>query len=223
MQTRTLPLFPLPLVLYPGTTQALHIFEPRYRQLLADCQSGDGQFGISPVVDDANSEPLIGSVGCTAVIQSVVSLPDGRSNIVIAGTERYTVADYVDSDRLYLVAEIVAVNDEPWRDEDVVRTRASEVRTAFSRYRAAVRQLPDHPDIPPPPDDPAGLSFVIASALPVDLRLKLHLLELRSTLTRLTTLLDVLDPVTESVIQQARLQRRAKRNGRRPLTPGGTA
>ncbi|NIM49457.1 MAG: hypothetical protein GTN78_02220 [Gemmatimonadales bacterium] len=47
MAIRTLPIFPLPLVLFPGTPQLLHIFEPRYRQVLADCQDGDRRFGIS--------------------------------------------------------------------------------------------------------------------------------------------------------------------------------
>ena len=100
MQTRTLPQFPLPIVLFPGTSQALHIFEPRYRQLLADCQAGDGQFGIPPVTDGSGSTPAIGSVGCVAIIRSVVPLPDGRSNIVVTGDTRYTIADYVDADRL---------------------------------------------------------------------------------------------------------------------------
>ncbi len=223
MQTRTLPLFPLPLVLFPGNTQALHIFEPRYRQLLADCQSGDGRFGISPIVDSTSGRPSIGSVGCTAEIQTVNALQDGRSNITVTGAERYAVADYVDSDRLYLLAEIVTVDDEPWQDDDAVRAVATEVRAAYARYRTAVRQLPDQPTIPAPPDDPAGLSFGVASALPVDLQLKRDLLELRSTLARLTLLRDVLGPVTDAVIQQAQLQHRARRNGRRPLGSGGLA
>src|SRR2546426_8612475 len=44
---RELPIFPLPLVLFPGTTQPLHVFEPRYRRLLADCLAGDKRFGIA--------------------------------------------------------------------------------------------------------------------------------------------------------------------------------
>ena len=223
MQTHTLPLFPLPLVLFPGTTQALHIFEPRYRQLLEDCQSGDGRFGISPVVDDQRGLPPRGSMGCTAVVQTVVKLKDGRSNITVAGAERYAVADYVDTDRLYLIAEVVTVEDEPWQDDDAVRAVAAEVHAAFAAYREAVRGLSDQPAVPAPPNDPAALSFVIASALPVDLDLKSKFLEMRSTVARLTTLRDVLGPVTEAVIHQGRLQRRARRNGRRPRTSGGLA
>src|SRR3989442_8663283 len=45
--SRELPIFPLPLVLFPGTTQPLHVFEPRYRRLLADCLAGDKRFGIA--------------------------------------------------------------------------------------------------------------------------------------------------------------------------------
>jgi Lon protease-like protein len=221
MQTRTLPLFPLPLVLFPGVSQALHIFEPRYRQLLADCQDDAGEFGITPVTETTGATPAIGTIGCTAVIRSVTRLPDGRSNILVTGGARYAVVDYVESDRLYLVADVTPIDDEPeWNDEPVLAL-AGEVRRQFDRYRRVVRQLPDQPDLREPPAEPGSLSFAVAGALPLDLQTKVRLLELRSVLERLSILRDAFTAVTEQAETQARVQRRAKRNGRRPLAPGG--
>jgi Lon protease-like protein len=223
METRTLPQFPLPLVLFPGASQALHIFEPRYRQLVADCQAGDGQFGITPVTDGSGSTPVIGSVGCTAIIRSVAPLPDGRSNIVVAGDTRYAIADYLDADRLYLVAEIVPIEDEGERDDPELLTLAAELRRQFDGYREVARQLPDRPDFPEPPSEPGALSFAVAGALPLDLHAKVQLLELRSTIDRLRILREVLGHATESAAAQVRLQKRARRNGRRPLASEGMA
>ncbi len=71
---RELPIFPLPIVLFPGAPQPLHIFEPRYRQLLQDCLTGDQRFGIAYVTPDAtpgaDPAPSPGDVGCVALIRS---------------------------------------------------------------------------------------------------------------------------------------------------------
>src|SRR5437016_2657417 len=81
LMARELPIFPLPLVLFPGVPQPLHIFEPRYRQLLADCLAGDRRFGIAyaapPEQEGADTTPRLGEVGCIALIRSAHELPDG--------------------------------------------------------------------------------------------------------------------------------------------------
>src|SRR5204863_219446 len=86
---RELPIFPLPIVLFPGAPQPLHIFEPRYRQLLQDCLAGDRRFGIAYVAPDpapdADPVPNPGDVGCVALIQSNQPLPDGRGATGVAG------------------------------------------------------------------------------------------------------------------------------------------
>ena len=85
-----LPIFPLSVVLFPGTPLPLHIFEPRYRQMLADCLAGDRRFGITPAgQDDEMPEP--GTVGCIAEVRVNQELPDGRSNIVVLGGERFVL------------------------------------------------------------------------------------------------------------------------------------
>ena len=77
-----LPIFPLSVVLFPGTPLPLHIFEPRYRKMLADCLAGDRRFGITPAgKDDVMPEP--GTVGCIAEVRVNQELPDGRSNVIV--------------------------------------------------------------------------------------------------------------------------------------------
>jgi len=212
-----LPVFPLPLVLFPGTAQALHIFEPRYRQMLDDCRAGDGRFGISPVIGQSALPPDLGSVGCTAMIREVAALPDGRSNIVVAGGARYVVDGYVDTDRMYLVAEAHDIDDEPWLDHAAVAALAADVRERFLRYLAVMGQAGEGLPGAAPPDDPGGMSFVVSAVLDLDLELKVRLLQLRSTAARLELLRDLLGPLTDAVRERAVLHQQARRNGRRKL------
>src|SRR5204862_871867 len=114
---RELPIFPLPLVLCPGVPHPLHIFEPRYRQLLADCLAGDRRFGIAYVTatadPEAAAEPHPGDVGCVAHIQSARELPDGRSDILTEGERRFVLLEWCASDRLYRRARVGEVGDDP--------------------------------------------------------------------------------------------------------------
>src|SRR2546428_84751 len=114
---RELPIFPLPIVLFPGAPQPLLVFEPRYRQLLADCLAADRRFGIAyvPAERDAGVEPLPrpGDVGCVAVIRNTQGLPDGRSNVLTVGERRFVLIDWVSSDRPYRLDPAGEVDDEP--------------------------------------------------------------------------------------------------------------
>src|SRR5947207_14587111 len=81
---RELPLFPLPVVLFPGMPMPLHIFEDRYRQMLADVRAGNNLFALS-YFDSSSSEedmPSAGHVGCVADASETKALPDGRSTIL---------------------------------------------------------------------------------------------------------------------------------------------
>src|SRR3989449_2704099 len=114
---RELPIFPLPIILFPGAPQPLHIFEPRYRQLLADCLASDRRFGVAyvPAERGAGGEslPRPGDVGCVALIRNTQGLPDGRSNILTVGERRFVLIDWVSSERPYRVAQGGEVDDEP--------------------------------------------------------------------------------------------------------------
>jgi Lon protease-like protein len=93
-----LPLFPLPnVVLFPGVSLPLHIFESRYRQMIADALEGDRLIGmvlLRPGWDhDYDGRPPIYETGCTGLITHVEELPDGRYNIVLRGLERFRIVE----------------------------------------------------------------------------------------------------------------------------------
>jgi Lon protease-like protein len=147
-----LPLFPLPLVLFPGAALPLHVFEPRYRRLLADVRAADGRFGIV-LAGDARG-PAPGLVGCVAAVRDVEPLPDGRSNLVVEGRERFAVARVVEADAPYLVAEVAPYDDAPEDDAAVgaLAAATARVRTLFARVARAARAIAD--DVSPVPDLP---------------------------------------------------------------------
>src|SRR5438874_11986851 len=105
--SRELPIFPLPIVLFPGAPQPLHIVEPRYRQLLQDCLAGDRRFGIAYVAPDptlgADPVPSPGDVGFVALIRSNQPLPDGLSNILTVGERRFVLQSWISSTHPYRV------------------------------------------------------------------------------------------------------------------------
>src|SRR5215210_4061333 len=110
---RELPLFPLSVVLFPGVPLPLHIFEPRYRQMLDDIRAGNNLFGLSYF--DATSEqefPPVGSIGCVAKVTDTQAFPDGRSNILTVGVIRYRIEAYVQRGDPYLVARVSYFEDE---------------------------------------------------------------------------------------------------------------
>src|SRR3954453_17726240 len=112
---RELPLFPLPLVLFPGVPLPLHIFEERYQRLLADVRVSNNLFGLSyfdPSAEDTLERPAVGHVGCATEVVEVQPLPDGRSNILTVGVVRYRVTSYVESDEPYAVARVEFFEDE---------------------------------------------------------------------------------------------------------------
>jgi ATP-dependent Lon protease len=213
---RELPLFPLPLVLFPGVPLPLHIFEQRYRQMLKDISVGDNLFGLS-YFEAGEAEPDIppvGHIGCVAEVTETQTLADGRSNIMTLGLIRYRVEAYVDRGDPYLVAEVSFFEDEE-EDEALLARRAREVSDLFVRIARAVREINDEraslPDLPD--TDPERLSFLIAAAMEIDTDMKLELLELRSTAERLKRLRDMLARAVSSYEERARMHTIAKGNG----------
>jgi ATP-dependent Lon protease len=213
---KELPLFPLPIVLFPGVPQPLHIFEPRYRKLLGDVRSGNNLFGLSYF--DSNTagidSPMAGQPGCVADVTDVQALPDGRSNILAVGIIRYRIESYVERDDPYLVARVAFFEDEKESGEQL-EPLAHEVTETFMRIARAVRRINDEraalPDLPP--TDPEHLSFLIAAAIELDAEIKLELLELRSTSERLMRLHDFLRRAVATYEEKARVHVLAKGNG----------
>ena len=214
-----LPLFPLPLVLFPGATLPLHVFEPRYRALLADCVRGDGRFGI--VLSAGDERPLPGQVGCVAELRDVRALPDGRANILVEGAERFAIARLVASDSAYLVAEVQPWTDAPEPDaHEALRTLDAGTREAFQRVARAARAIADDDDpIPELPSDPAALSFAIAAAVELELGTRQRLLASRSAVERLREVHELLARALPGAEMRAAVHVGARRNGHGPYAP----
>jgi len=214
---RELPIFPLPIVLFPGAPQPLHIFEPRYRQLVQDCLAGDRRFGVAYVAPDpapgADPAPSAGDVGCIALIRSNQPLPDGRSNILTVGERRFVLRSWVPSPHPYRVAEVEEFDDEP-TDADEVTTLAADVREGFGRLARALGVLTEREDeVIELASDPQHLSFQVAASLELDAPAKQVLQTIRSTSARLRQLASVLGPVAADAERRAAVRQRARGNG----------
>ena len=215
---RELPIFPLPIILFPGAPQPLHIFEPRYRQLLQDCLAADRRFGIAYVAPDpapdADPVPAAGEVGCVALIRSNQALPDGRSNILTVGERRFVLRGWISSTHPYRIAEVEEFDDDP-TDVAEVTTLAADVREGFGRLARALGVLTEREDEEIElSSDPQLLSFQVAASLELDAPAKQALQAIRSTSARLRQLATVLGTVAADAERRAAVRRRARGNGR---------
>lgn len=202
------PLFPLDLVLFPGEAQPLHIFEPRYRQLLADCLAGDELFGIT-----YDGEPRAGSYGTFARIRAAQAMPDGRSNIVVTGERRFVVQSLLPEGHPYLVASVNGFADAP--ESQPHPTELTRLRELAAQYRAALMTLTDIADSAPEWATDAELfSFEVAAFAEVELDTKASLHGVRSTRERVRALLDLLPPLLTRAAARAEVHRGARKNGK---------
>ena len=211
-----LPLFPLPLVLFPGVPLPLHIFEERYRRMLADVRAGNNLFGLSyfDLNTATNTRPPIGHVGCAAEVVEAVQMDDGRSNILTMGLIRYRLVEYVDEGEPYLVGRVEFFEDER-EDESLLVERAQQVAKIFTRIARAVRVLnDDRAGLPELPDaEPERLSFLVAASMELDAEAKQSLLEMRSGAERLERISNLLSQVVGSYEERARAHKLARGNG----------
>ena len=173
-----LPLFPLDLVLFPGVSLSLHIFEPRYKEMIGECLDQKKLFGIVRA-----SKEGVASIGCTAEIVSVTKkYDDGRMDILTRGVKRFEVLE-VNQERSFIQAEVLFVEDEPGQPpeqlvEQAVRLYADIARLAGDETRSGEMAVQVRPN-------PENLSFQLAGSLPLDLDFKQKLLATLSEAKRL--------------------------------------
>lgn len=201
MSELLLPLFPLNLVLFPRAVLPLHIFEERYKQMIADCLENQEEFGV--VLAQENS---LESTGCTAAITEIVrKYKDGRLDIVVRGERRFEIL-ILDREKPYLRGAPHFFDDEAGAvsGEDVRRQQAFQLYEEVSgMLEAENRDALDVRD--------EQLSYQIISRLPVDLSFKQGLLESRSESDRLTQVVSYLQKVVKQLALV--LQTRAKAGG----------
>jgi Lon protease-like protein len=207
-----LPIFPLSVVLFPGTPLPLHIFEPRYKRMLADCLEGDRRFGITPA-PAMPDVPEPGTVGCVAEVRVNQELPDGRSNIVVVGGSRFVLSRVLDESLPYLVAVVQAFDDD--RDTEPAADELATLRELFARYFAGLHELNDTiPEELTLADDALSLSFQVAGGIECDVGVKQRLLAERSTARRIKALNLLLPVLTSAVESGIMVHQRAHSNGK---------
>jgi len=195
-----LPLFPLEVVLFPGTPLPLHIFEPRYKEMIAECLAEHRSFGVVRAVEQGLAE-----VGCTAEIVTVVKeYPDGRLDLVTEGRQRFEVVR-VNQERSFLRAEVLMIDDEPGTPPKEDTSRAVQLHSDLLAIAGAKQDLSAA--------DPSLLSFYLAGSLPLDLDFKQKLLALRSEPERLSLLISYLETIIPNLRRAANARERAGGNG----------
>ncbi len=208
--------FPLPLVLLPGESLPLHIFEPRYKQMLADIATDRNLFGVSlfELGEGFSERPEIGSVGCVAEVREVQPLPDERSNIRALGVIRYRILEFVDLGKPYLTAEVEFFEDQD-TDDSTLEPVSEEIFELFERVARAAFDLSGNRG--PFPElqrsDPERLSFVVSAAFNFDNEVKYELLKMESTLQRFEKLRAILKSAVGRMEESAAVHKVAQHNG----------
>jgi Lon protease-like protein len=210
--SRRLPLFPINVVLFPGARLPLHIFEGRYRQLLADVLSGDQCFGVLPPGADAE-QAATGALGTVARVVAHQLLPDGRSNIMIEGEQRFILRRWLDEGTPYGTGLVDEFGDEEGSAE-LPGDALDALRRLADRCRLAMAALTDEPSASPWAEDAATLTFQVAAALPWAGDQAQRLLALRTGAQRADVLLSVLPRIVPDLESRAGVHRRASTNGK---------
>ena len=181
-----LRMFPLNMVLFPGAILNLHIFEPRYRQLVAECLDAKEAFGVVLIREgDEAGDPDVQphAIGTTAEIADVTPLPSGRYYLSSTGGRRFKITEVVSRDP-YLLCDVEYLDEEP-SDENAVERLTAEIETEFREYLTLIVEFSGNASDMTLPDDPVRASYAIGEALQVADALKQQLLELGSAEDRL--------------------------------------
>jgi len=201
MQEELLPLFPLQVVLFPKTALPLHIFEERYKQMIADVQRVHSEFGVVLA-----GEKGIVNTGCTATVEKVLkTYPDGRMDLITLGRRRFEII-LLNDEKPYLRGAVEYFDDET--SDPIPPEVRKRVVDSYNDLRALEESEPVHES---ELNDPQ-LSFQLAQAVP-DLDFRQILLATRSEADRMRRLAEFFPNYNsrQRLIQQAR--RVAPRNG----------
>jgi Lon protease-like protein len=196
-------LFPLELVLLPTERVPLHIFEPRYKELIGECLRSGDEFGL--VLQDDQGRREIGTRA--AVVEVLQVFDDGRMNVIVEGHDRFRLRELT-SGREFLTGDVEPVDD----DEEEAEAEAAETERALTLFRDLVEIAGGEVD---EPDGTTGpLSFEIAARVDFGIEPKQELLELRSESARLEHLCRLLEGATEAVQREREVRERAATNGK---------
>ena len=191
MLPETLPIFPLPnVVLFPHVFLPLHIFEPRYRAMVADALEGDRIIGMSLLKpgweDDYEGRPAVYPVGCAGLITHAERMPDGRFNIVLRGLEKFRVLGE-DTSKPYRLAHVEPLDEPACREIAVMRSERRRLE-----HLILSTQQPEEPVTPPSMPDEDFVN-ALAQYLNFEPLEKQALLEVPDALARCRSVIDLLE------------------------------
>jgi uncharacterized protein len=200
-----IPLFPLPnVVLFPNVFLPLHIFEPRYRRMVADALAGDRIIGMVLLrpgwEGDYEGCPPVYPIGCAGLITHAEPLPDGRYNIVLRGLEKFRIT-HEDVSRGYRMAQVDSLL------EDVREADRLTIRAERRRLEALLVPQPEgrgtDPKVPPSMAD-EDLVNALAQYLELEPVEKQALLEREGLLARCRSLIELLE--MKVIVSQSKWQ-----------------
>jgi Lon protease-like protein len=187
------------MVLLPGERTALHIFEPRYKELIGECLADDRDFGIV-LIDMAGTR----SVGTRATVVEVLErFDDGRLNIIVEGNDRFRF-DEIKEERSFLTADV-----DEYLDEDPLPSE-DQYEATLEDYRRVVKAAAL--DLEEPVPDYRGLAFHIAAQIELSPDAKQGILEMRSEKARLDLVRQLLDAAAKA-LRLRTVEQRAATNG----------
>ncbi len=195
-----LPLFPLDVVLLPGAPLPLHVFEPRYKEMMNEVLAAKRPFGLVRSKDESIAE-----LGCTAeVVEITKRYEDGRMDIVAEGRQRFEIVQ-LDQQRPFLQAEVIFFEDEPGRPpkEDI---------TNLVKLHNELLSIGGGEPVEADFDDPL-FSFQLAGSLPLDLDFKQTLLAMRSEPQRVSAMIEYYTAMIPQVRRTLRVREKAGGNG----------
>jgi ATP-dependent Lon protease len=202
-----IPLFPLGLVLYPNELLPLHIFEPRYREMIRECIDMDQPFGIVFIEDGRMAR-----IGCTARVREVVRrYEDDRMDIVVSGESRFRIVDVL-RQRAFLQADAEPV-PEPNPDSDT-----SERERAITQHMKLLELAGREPS-PSAYEQRTPLSYFIALNVGLSIQQKQAMLEMPDEQSRINFLVQHMSEFIPRVEQAESLKRKITSNGHFPDFP----
>jgi Lon protease-like protein len=197
-----LGLFPLPLVLVPTERLPLHIFEPRYRDLIGECIELDSEFGL--VLEDPDGS--LSEIGTrAAVVEVLEQLPDGRLNVVIEGHERFRLVELTDG-RSFITATVEPVLDDAEPADEAESERAAALFAELADVAGS--------EVDAPSSDTPDLDFRIAARIAFEADAKQELLGTTSPRRRMALVVELLEQSLTTIRLQSLLRQRASTNGK---------
>jgi len=199
---RFLPLFPLPLVVYPGETLNLHIFEPRYKELIGDCLAGQSSFGMPTFMSEYIS--LYGTEA--SIIELVKKYKNGEMDISVKGDKIFKTVNFHKkvAGKLYSGADVEIITDKDTTKPDQKKEVLEKMEELF-RFAGIEKKLKVNPE--------QHLSYMVAHTLGLTLEQEYEMLTIKSEEKRLKFIIDHLTKILPIVSEFEKLKEKIKMNG----------